>query len=526
MSSPQNTPIDIVLTESFRTDRLRLSLAGLSLISLFSLLPVFQFLDSNPFFHFRYGMNRALLALVVLSFGLVPFFCWLFFVQFVGGVFRNKFFIRAILCFSLLLFLSHLYSTSLQELSSVMRVGVLVTIFSIGILAIVKSSKEIIWGLAWLSILIIPAAIYHGYKQYLTIPELIRESSEMKLSGSLDRQNIYMIFQDGSQITSNYLDADGFPKINFLPNMNKFITNDAHWFPNAMANAPSTYLSLPSMLSGKLHGSEANNYLANEKSIFSILESKYKVHAFLNTKTSFCIEQPDSCSPYNAPVYSEPLKILLEMYAFISTFRLYPISFKIGELNKDTYHRHIFVNGLLDKIKTDSAKGNFYIVQLFDREASQLSDFDEFIGDFVDALKKSNRYEDAIIIIMSDHGFVPGPKPNYGPEIEQTREVYSVPLAIKTAGTGNGKQYKYQAQNIDIVPTLLGQILSEQEWAGFDFDGVDLFKNRPSREHYINLGQNNFLYKFLDGEGREPGLLEIPLSEIKSLSPQQEKSAP
>jgi hypothetical protein len=293
-----------------------------------------------------------------------------------------------------------------------------------------------------------------------------------------------------------------------------------------MANAPSTYLSLPSILSGKLHGSAANNYLANEKNIFSILESKYKIHAFLNTKTSFCIEQPDSCSPYNAPVYSEPLKIILEMYAYISTFRLYPISFKIGELNKDAYHRHIFVNGFLNKIKSDPEKENFYIIQLFDREKSQIPEFDRFFGDFVDNLKKTDKYDEAIIIFMSDHGFVPGPKPNYGPEIEQTRGVYSVPLAIKIAGTGKGNLYDYQAQNIDIVPTILGQILSEEEWVSFNFDGVDLLKNRPKREYYINLGQKNVLFKLMDMDGNKPGLIEVPLNEVKIPSPHQEKSAP
>jgi len=515
MPVPLKNPNNANRAEDSLTNKLNLSLSGLSVSSLFIILPVFQFLDSNPFFHFRYGMNLALFALIIICFGILPIFFWLIFVRYFDGICRNEFLLRIILGFSLILFISHLYSTTLQEMTTVFKTGVLLAIFFSGLIAIIKSTKEVIWGLAWLSFLIIPTTIYHGYKQYLTIPELIRESSAMMLSGDVNRQNIYMIFLDGSQITSGYLNADRYPQKNLLPNLNKFLTNDAQWFPNTVANAPSTYLSFPSMLSGKLHGSEANNYLANEESVFSILESKYKFHVFLNTKTSFCIEYPDSCTPYNAPVYSEPLKILLEMYGFISTFRLYPISFKIGELNKNTYHRQIFVNGFLNKIRTDSNKGNFYIIQLFDREESQISDFDEFFGDFVENLKNFEKYDDAIIIVMSDHGFVPGPKPNYGSEIEQTREVYSVPFAIKMVGRGKGNLFDYQAQNIDIVPTLLGQILPEKEWAGFNFDGVDLLKNRPLREHYINLGQNEFLYKLLDIKGNKPGLIEIPLNEVR-----------
>ncbi|MGV7220603.1 MAG: sulfatase-like hydrolase/transferase [Nitrospinales bacterium] len=511
MTTTKNKYSDLNSANGFITNKLELSLSGLSIISLFIILPVFQFLDSNPFFHFRYGINHTLLALITLCFGLLPIFFWLVFVRCIKAGSKNNFLIKMVLGFSLLLFISHLYSTTLQEMAATMRAGILLAIFFAGMLAINKSSKEVIWGLAWLSILIVPSAIYHGYKQYLKIPELIRESNPKIFTENSNLQNIYVIFIDGSQITSAYLDKDDYPKNDVLPNLNNFLVNDAQWFPNTLANASSTYLSFPSMLSGKLHGSEANNYLADEKNIFSILESRYKIHAFLNTKTSFCIERPESCSPYNAPVYSEPLKILVEMYAFISTFRLYPISFEIGELNKDSYHRHIFVNGFLDRIKTDPGKENFYIIQLFDREASQILEFDNFFGDFVEILKKSNKYDDAIIIVMSDHGFVPGPKPNYGPEIEQTRKVFSVPFAIKTPGIGKGKLYQYQAQNIDIAPTLLRQILFEEEWKNLKFDGVDLLNNRPQREHYINLGQSGSLFKLKDLEGNQPGLVELPL---------------
>ena len=238
------------------------------------------------------------------------------------------------------------------------------------------------------------------------------------------------------------------------------------------------------------------------------------------------MEYPDSCSPYNAPVYSEPLNILFEMYGFISTFRLYPTSFKIGELNKDSYHRHIFVNGFLDNAEIDTGKGNFYIIQLFDREKPQMKDFDKFIGDFLSVLKKTGKYEDAVIIIMSDHGFVPGPKPNYGSKIEQTLKVYSVPFAIKTPGTGQGKLYDYEAQSIDIAPTLLAQLLTAEEYGRLKFDGVDVLRKRPQRAHYINFDKQDLMYKLEDKEGIKPGLIEVPLSQVKATLSHQEQGSP
>jgi len=369
--------------------------------------------------------------------------------------------------------------------------------------------------LAWLSILVIPVALFYGHRQYLNIPEMIRGVETPTATQAMAQQNIYMFFLDGSQITSGYLSEDHFPKREYLPVFRKFLMEDAQWFPNALANAPVTHLSFPSMITGKLYVSLMNNYRRHERNIFSILAQRYRVHAFLHTKTSFCMERPGSCHPYNVSVYSMPLKILFEMYGFISTFRLYPISFKIGELNSEDYDREIYTKGFLDKVASNSDKGNFYIIQTFDRKESQLKDFDSFFGDFLSLLKRKGYYEDALIIIMSDHGFVPGPKPNYGPFVEQTRKVYSVPFAIKTKGTGQGRLYGYQAQGIDIAPTLLARVLPDEELGPLEFDGVDLLRDRPQREHYINFDRKDIMYKLADMDGDKPGLVEVPLSRVR-----------
>jgi arylsulfatase A-like enzyme len=203
------------------------------------------------------------------------------------------------------------------------------------------------------------------------------------------------------------------------------------------------------------------------------------------------------------------------MYGFISTFRLYPLSFKIGELNEESYERETYTNSFLEQMETDKDKGSFFIIQLFDREKSQLKDFDNFLGDVLDVLKRTGKYDDSIILIMSDHGFIPGPKPNYGPFAEQSKKLYSVPFAIKTSETGQGRLYNYPAQSIDIAPTLLAQILSPKELESMKFDGVDVLRNRPQREHYINFNKKDLMYKLLDMDGgSKPGLVEAPLSEV------------
>jgi len=218
-------------------------------------------------------------------------------------------------------------------------------------------------------------------------------------------------------------------------------------------------------------------------------------------------------------LYSRPMKILFEMYAYISTFRLSPISFKIGEMNQKLYikslHRQRSVSVLLGGVKNDTGSNNFYVIQLFDRDEQQLKNFDKLMGDFLAGLKEKGQYEDAIIVIMSDHGFNPGPWPSYGVEAEPTWRLYKVPFAIKTPGAGAGKLHEYIAQSIDIAPTLLAQVLTAEEYGRLRFDGVDVLRQKPRRKHYINLGKKDVMYRLGGDKGGKPKLIEVPLSQIK-----------
>jgi len=130
--------------ENFLKEKFRFSLAGLSLVSLLVLLPVFQFLNANPFFHFRFGMDKTLFAMIVLCFGLAPALCLLAFAWFAIGKSRDAFYSRIILGASLFLFLSHLYSTALHELAPILKASIVLAVLAIGTLALVKTSRELI----------------------------------------------------------------------------------------------------------------------------------------------------------------------------------------------------------------------------------------------------------------------------------------------------------------------------------------------------------------------------------------------
>jgi phosphoglycerol transferase MdoB-like AlkP superfamily enzyme len=211
------------------------------------------------------------------------------------------------------------------------------------------------------------------------------------------------------------------------------------------------------------------------------------------------------------------LKILLENFIDLSTFTLYPLNLHLFDLFNFNYHRSNSVNHFMGKIETYSNKSNFYIIQLFDREEGQIRDFDKFMGDFLHILKRKDKYQDSIIVIMSDHGFNREPYVSYGIKAKQTWSLYKVPFAIKTPGTGQSKTYDYKAQSIDVAPTLLAQVLTEKEIDRLQFDGVDVLNKRPTRKHYINLDQTDFMYQLVDNGGDDPELIKTPLNQINSL---------
>jgi arylsulfatase A-like enzyme len=102
----------------------------------------------------------------------------------------------------------------------------------------------------------------------------------------------------------------------------------------------------------------------------------------------------------------------------------------------------------------------------------QLVATDKLLGEAVELLRKGGLWDDAIVIVTSDHGltFEPGPQRQPG---SAPLEVTAVPLFIKTsAGTEVGLS-DLPALTIDIAPTLVA--LQGGQPDAFAFDGVDLY---------------------------------------------------
>lgn len=492
-------------------EKVRSLLAGLTLASMLFLLPVLEFLEANPFFGFRYGFDQTLLFVILLLFGALPAAIFAFLLADRNGAVWVH---RLTLGLALAVFLSQLQSTALGSASPLLHYGIPVAGFVGGILLLRKRAQDLIGVLALTSLVACLYASYQVGEQWWRIP---KQPSEPRVEPSAltGRSDIYLFFLDGCTLTSDHLDTEHFPVHDALPNLHRFVREDTDWFYNAVSNGPATTTSAPSIFTGKLYASRANNLLANEETIFTILRSRFEVRAYLHTKGHFCVgENFELCYPFKQKTHIEPLRILLSSFAFISSFRLTPLGYPIGEFDSSGYSRSEFVDDFLERVDGPSEKPRFYTLQLFDRGLDGLQEFDRLLGRFISILERRGRYDDSIIAVMSDHGLNrDGERFIYGPSAEQKRRLYRVPFAVKPPGRGRGAIHDYVAQGIDIMPTLLALVLPEAEYHARSYDGVNVLKSRPEREHYINMLVPGKLYK-LDGRSGS-GLVAVPLREVE-----------
>ena len=123
----------------------------------------------------------------------------------------------------------------------------------------------------------------------------------------------------------------------------------------------------------------------------------------------------------------------------------------------------------------------------------EIATADAIVGDFVHYLRQRKLYDDAIIILTSDHGEGLGDHGEAQHSILLYRELIQVPLIMKLPhGDRRGTRVSADASLADIVPTVAAMIGLEQR----DGDGIDLFSGKPSSRSiysetiypYVQLG--------------------------------------
>jgi hypothetical protein len=125
--------------------------------------------------------------------------------------------------------------------------------------------------------------------------------------------------------------------------------------------------------------------------------------------------------------------------------------------------------------------------QGYQRHLLQVGYVDKIIVDLIDRLESEGMYEDALIVIMADHGVA------VRPDIFHRRwatedtigDIAAIPLFVKRPHQDAGGTDGYRAEIIDVLPTITDILQVDVPWS---MEGVSLFSDdRPERiESQIN----------------------------------------
>ena len=155
---------------------------------------------------------------------------------------------------------------------------------------------------------------------------------------------------------------------------------------------------------------------------------------------------------------------------------------------------------------------------LLDRQRLQLSvaNVDQLIGDVLDRLRRTGLYDDALLVVTSDHGlaFEPGSDVRglgAGPiDPEAQPELLWVPLFIKAPGQADGGVSDVPAQSTDVLPTMADRLGIDLPW---DVDGLLLDDVPRDRRRSVHHVQGSSFATFHVDPGVE---LEADLADVRA----------
>jgi hypothetical protein len=141
----------------------------------------------------------------------------------------------------------------------------------------------------------------------------------------------------------------------------------------------------------------------------------------------------------------------------------------------------------------------FLVAQEMQRHLLQVGYADHVLGEMITALERSGLYDEALVIVVADHGIAirPGVEHQRFITDESIGEVAAVPLFVKAPGSDGGFVDERRALTIDILPTIADVI--DAELPG-DVDGVSLFGPAPDRKSTTTHGPDGSITYDTEGD--------------------------
>lgn len=155
-------------------------------------------------------------------------------------------------------------------------------------------------------------------------------------------------------------------------------------------------------------------------------------------------------------------------------------------------NRAISVNGKMHEEGADLTDDDLADLQALYR--GDIRYLDHHVGEFIDALKQRDLFEDTVFIITSDHGELFGEHGRVGHAPSGYEESFHVPFFCFGPGIPRGKQIDDITSLLDLAPTVaeLFDLSEDSRWEGKSL--VPSFEDGPrGEEHTMFLGDPSVL---------------------------------
>jgi hypothetical protein len=113
------------------------------------------------------------------------------------------------------------------------------------------------------------------------------------------------------------------------------------------------------------------------------------------------------------------------------------------------------------------------------RHLLQVGWADRVLGEILDRLERSGRWDDTLVVVTADHGasFRPG-ELRREVSVANQAEVLLVPLLVKLPGQRRGAVDERNAETVDVLPTIADALGADVRWP---LDGASLLRPPPAR---------------------------------------------
>jgi hypothetical protein len=310
------------------------------------------------------------------------------------------------------------------------------------------------------------------------------------------------------------------------------LARDAHWFPNAVSVAEWTERAVPAILTGRypMPGRlpTAGDHPDN---LFTLLGGTYTVTAY-ESVTSLCPER--LCGATNGSRARERLRSLFfdagiiylqsvlpadfshQLPSIAGTWRNFARAQGGGLAGRRGDDREELFQGFVDSLGTGDGPALFFLHTLlphhpwvylpsgrtYDLEGSegsrpparwssdewepvehrrrhllQVGFADRLLGEVLAKLRRISLYDDALIVVLADHGlsFTPG-EPSKAVTKTNAEEVLAVPLLVKRPHQTRGSVIDRTVETIDVLPTIADVLRVDVPW---QMDGRSVFDPAP-----------------------------------------------